>query len=253
MGSRHITSLVIAFGLSAAALGTHPTATARGRAESPPQERAISHSPRPQAPTGLDGTHPTRIGHYDRNHLGEAYQLATGHLAPTLGGGPVSTRSNLTAEQEDLVDHAVSLFDAAGLELHGIDFVGFSSRDDCFGRDGAAVSDGLRTEVRLCLTGGGPIDDWVALHEIGHAWDHGTLDEATRQEFLELRGLTAWREGNWHDRGAEHAAEILVWGLIDRPVVPGRIPDNSCDELLTAYRTLTGSDPLHGYTDHCEA
>jgi hypothetical protein len=32
----------------------------------------------------IEGTHPTRIGHYDREHLAEAYEMVTGEQAPIL-------------------------------------------------------------------------------------------------------------------------------------------------------------------------
>ena len=32
----------------------------------------------------IEGAHPTRIGYYDRDHLAEAYEVATGEQAPTL-------------------------------------------------------------------------------------------------------------------------------------------------------------------------
>ena len=73
-----------------------------------------------------------------------------------------------------------------------------------------------RTEIRLCFEEGKPTNDWVVLHEIARAWDHLNLGEATRDVFLELRGLGRWREGVWYERGAEQAAEIITWP--DRPV-----------------------------------
>jgi len=108
-----------------------------------------------------------------------------------------------------------------------------------------------RTEIRLCVTEVGPLQEWLVLHEIAHAWDHHTLAGEAREAFLTTRGLSSWRNGDWHERGAEHAAEIIVWGLMDRPVRPGRIYNNSCDELLDGYIALTGVAPLHGYTDAC--
>jgi hypothetical protein len=82
-------------------------------------------------------------------------------------------------------------------------------------------------------------------------WDEHELTDEVRQAFLDLRGLETWRGGEWHDRGAEHAAEIMVWGLIDRPVRPGHIDNNTCAELQAGYETLTGQAPLHGFCDIC--
>lgn len=195
---------------------------------------------------GLEGTHPTLIGYYTREHLAEAYVIATGGNPPILGGGPAHTRTATTAAQDGLIDEALDLFESADLELPGIDFVGYTSDDECSGRNGAAIRREDRTEIRLCLAGNGPVDDWVVIHEIAHAWDHHTLSDETRSKLLDLRGLDSWRDAEWNERGAEHTAEIMVWGLIDRDVRLVRIGQNSCEELLTAYRTLTGDDPPNG-------
>ena len=199
----------------------------------------------------LDGTHPTLIGYYTRKHLGEAYRLVTGNAAPTLGGRAVTTKTNLTEAQGELVDRGVELLEAAGLRLPGIDIVGYDSVDNCHGRRGAAINHGLRTEVRLCVDGTGPTDDWVVIHELAHAWEHHTLTDQIRDEFLRVRGLDAWRGDEWNLSGAEHAAEIVVWGVIDREVQLVRIRPNTCDALLEGYVTLTGRAPTNGYAAEC--
>jgi hypothetical protein len=83
------------------------------------------------------------------------------------------------------------------------------------------------------------------LHEMGHAWADATLTNAQRDALLELRSLEAWNTGDWEERGFEHAAEILMWGLSEEPFNMGAIPDADADSLAEAYRLLTGSDPLH--------
>jgi hypothetical protein len=55
----------------------------------------------------------------------------------------------------------------------------------------------------------------------------------------------------WHTYGAEQAAQIIVWGLIDRPIRIATIPDSSCADLRTGYILLTGRPPLDGNTDLC--
>ena len=50
---------------------------------------------------------------------------------------------------------------------------------------------------------------------------------------------------------AEHAAEIVVWGLIDRPVRSVFNPDTTCAALRAGYEVLVGEPPLHGFTDRC--
>ena len=73
---------------------------------------------------------------------------------------------------------------------------------------------------------------------------------------MALRGLHTWRGSDpngedWLERGAEHAAEIMTWGLLDWPMMVVFIPDNTCADLLAGYETLTGRPPLHGFTDYC--
>ena len=99
----------------------------------------------------------------------------------------------------------------------------------------------------------GAIAVLTLLHELGHAWTTYTLGPKERQAFVEVRGLDAWKQGEWHERGAEHASEILVWGLMDRPVVPGHIDQNSCGELLAGYLAPVGAEPLNGFSDLCSS
>ncbi|MDJ0954401.1 MAG: hypothetical protein QNJ81_12050 [Acidimicrobiia bacterium] len=45
----------------------------------------------------IEGTHPRRIGYYDRNHISEVYLMATGRVAPVLAdSSPVSPRQPAT-------------------------------------------------------------------------------------------------------------------------------------------------------------
>lgn len=152
---------------------------------------------------------------------------------------------------EELIRDSIELYEEAGLSLPSIRFVNCADPDDCFGRRGVAVHHSEGPEIRICGDEISPWLEWVVIHELAHCWDRNQLTQEARDEFLDLRGLETWRDGTWHERGAEHAAEIMVWGLIDRPVRPGHIDQNSCAELLAGYTTLTGQPPLHGYCDIC--
>jgi hypothetical protein len=172
------------------------------------------------------------------------------------GARPVAfTAVDLTAEQHEDLRWALGLFDEAGLDLPPIEAVRHGSAEGCFGRRAAHTWQDGRSTIHLC-----PEDDttkvrrYRMLHELAHAWDRQALNESRRATFLRVRGLTEWRNDDpdrWHERGAEHAAEIMVWGLIDRPVRPVFIPDNTCPDLLAGYVALTGVAPLHGFTDRC--
>jgi hypothetical protein len=158
----------------------------------------------------------------------------------------------LTAGQQDIVGWAVELFDAAELELPGVTLIRYHSSEPCFGRRAAHLIEDGRSVIRVCNKDTGPEAEHVILHELAHAWDRHSLSEDRREAFLRVRGLRVWRSKDtvWEERGAEHAAEVVVWGLIDRQF-SAQIPDNSCAELLAGYTTLTGRQPLHGFTGKC--
>ncbi|HVR33202.1 MAG TPA: hypothetical protein VMS74_10910 [Acidimicrobiia bacterium] len=166
--------------------------------------------------------------------------------------GAAITYDGFTADHHALVDWALALFDEAGLELAPVHFVASADYGPCQGRSGIARHRDGASEITLCGERLGPAHDWLALHELAHVFERHGLGDSHRQAFMELRGLTAWRDGDWHDRGAEHAAEIIAWGLIDRPTRPGHIDQNTCEDLLAGYVTLIGRLPLHGYTEACE-
>ncbi len=61
----------------------------------------------------------------------------------------------------------------------------------------------------------------MLLHETAHAWIDHTLTDERKAMFQQLRGWIYWRNYDaapWHDNGTEQAGEIMVWGLIDRPL-----------------------------------
>lgn len=146
-------------------------------------------------------------------------------------------------DQLDTVRWAILRFDEAGLELPEVEIAFHEARSSCRDNPGA----GTRVEgaylVDVCTRDGDPevLLPWTVLHELAHAWGH-TLSDDRREGFLALRRLTAWsdRERPWAERGTEHAAEIVTWGVIDRPIALSRLPDNDCDSLETAYVQLTG-------------
>lgn len=169
-------------------------------------------------------------------------------------GSPMLTIDSLPEGQELIVAWALDLFDQAGLNRPAVRLVGHDDPEACRGRNGIAFDRGDHTEIGLCTPEVAAHVDFLILHELVHAYEHQFVSDDVRGEFLELRGLEQWRGSDlaWHEAGAEHAAEILVWGLMDRPVWIVRIDDVSCEELMEGYDTLTGSVPVHGYTDHCD-
>ncbi len=182
-------------------------------------------------------------------HSSEAVATAV-ESAPTAGPVVVAR----TAAEVALVDHALARFDRAGLALPSelrIEFVDDPAR--CAGYGGVYLP--AEIIVRLCRP-----SQRTLLHELAHAWVETTLDATQRQAFLELRGLDTWVDGPaWDGRGAEHAAEIVMWALLDddpsvawiaqadgvatRTTRLFKIPNSSFGELVVAYKQLTGEDP----------
>ena len=159
---------------------------------------------------------------------------------------------DLTAGQVPIAGWAMELFDAADLDLPAVTFIRFDSQEPCFGRRGAHIVEEGRSVIRICNEDTDRGAERVMLHELAHAWDRHELTEERRVDFMRLRHLRVWRsnDAEWEEKGAEQAAEVLVWGLIDWDF-SAQIPDNTCIELLRGYVTLTGRQPLHGFTGKC--
>lgn len=111
-------------------------------------------------------------------------------------------------EQLSSLEWAADHFTDAGLTLPPL-VVEFHANDDgCDGYDGTYRPDDGRLDVcnphRL-----------IILHELAHAWEHHTLTDEQRREFISFRGLTSWNDLStpWKERGIEDLAEIVVWGL----------------------------------------
>lgn len=145
-----------------------------------------------------------------------------------------------TTEQRESVEWAVAHFAGAGLELPGMVIEMHTSDRGCDGYDGAFRSREWRLDVcnphRL-----------IILHELAHAWEHHSLDDMVRSEFMELRGLVSWNDSkvDWNERGVEDLAEVVVWGLrINNGAATSRDPDRQA-----AFELVTGVDVAAGRED----
>lgn len=179
-------------------------------------------------------------------------------IPPGLDGGqqvPVFA-PRLDGEQQVLVEFALERFARANLELPPeLQIIFPDDQSECLGYGGLYVRS--KIEVRICRP-----SDTTMLHELAHAWIETTLNDAEREAFLDLRQLDTWTGGSeWDRRGAEQAAEVLTWALMDRDITfrwldPGldntwvetyrllKFGNSSHDELATAYKMLTGSNPV---------
>lgn len=170
---------------------------------------------------------------------------------------PVHPRLVVGGLPDELLDAtlwAVGLFEQADLMLPPLEFVYHGENTEpCGGYHGVHRVDGDRSVIGVCMTEPGPITDSTILHEIAHAWLEHQLSASRKADFQSLRGYEHWRDHGvpWAERGCEQAAEIMVWGLIDRPIGFVTFDNAGCDALDAGYRTLTGAAPLHGYRDVC--
>ena len=163
-----------------------------------------------------------------------------------------------TAAQRDTIDWALALFDEAELALPSIDFIHHTTVAPCRGGRGLFTAEPHSAVVHICTHEGGAVPELLIVHEIAHAWDSHALSERRRNAFLEWRGLTDWWGASedfdrWTEYGSEQAAEVIVWGLMDRPIRATQIPPpfNDCAHLREGYTRLVGTPPLHGYTERC--
>jgi hypothetical protein len=165
-----------------------------------------------------------------------------------------------TPGMAELVRWGLGRFRAAGLPRPPVAAVTFASATGrCAGIAGTVVDGPDGAEVLLCLDAAAVCRDpgcethrWAAkatlVHELAHVWEAAWLEPADRDRYLERTGLRSWmgREVAWAERGGERAAEVLMWGLLDRPVPLVRLGEPSEAALTAEFRALTGVDPVAG-------
>lgn len=157
---------------------------------------------------------------------------------------------NATGRQIDLVAWALSSFDDAGLERPSVERVTFPPTLACSqGFSGIASHGETASRIELCLaldvltgTAEFPLAAGrAALHELAHVWNRDFVDESTQKTFLAMQGLDMWTGADaWQDNGSEQAAELLMWGLMDTPIIP-RLSGSSCESRAAAFAHLTGT------------
>ena len=145
-----------------------------------------------------------------------------------------------------LGEWALGRFTEAGLDLPSIDIYFHQDDQPCKGYSALHTRTDGHSLINVCSTSRTPKLESTILHEIGHSWAAHNLTDHERQAFVELQGLNAWydKDISWNDRGTEHAAEIIAWGLGETSRPPRWIPNNDPASLATAYQQLTGTNPI---------
>lgn len=168
----------------------------------------------------------------------------------------------------DFVSWMLARFDSAGLPPPRVGVIWFPPAPDCSGRSGlATVADerfGAESSAVVCfddqhLTSNTSESGWAptaiafGIHELAHLWMVEQLDDRQRAAFNTEAGLSDWagEDTDWAERGVEHAAFTIAWGLAgaDDARYPIRVPPPSCDELTRRFTLLTGAAPLTGCSD----
>ncbi len=166
-----------------------------------------------------------------------------------LPGAPAAQPASATIElanpaQVEMADWALDRFAAAGLELPPLT-IRFAGPDlaACDGSRARAYLDHDPIEVRICWN-----DQLIVLHELAHVWEAANLPVDQHEPFMEMRdGVEAWasRDVGWEARGREHAANVIAWGLLERPYPVSRTYPNDSASMIEAFRFLTNTNPLH--------
>ncbi len=147
--------------------------------------------------------------------------------------------------EHPLASWARDRFRSIGESLPEITFAIHGEKEPCDGNSGLARL-GRPARVDLCLEPDDPEIAFrrVVLHEFAHVWAEDSLDEGDRAAFVELRRSESWSDGSYENQAREQAADIIAWGLIDRPL--RLIIQGPCEpaDLVAAFRMLTGHDPI---------
>lgn len=170
---------------------------------------------------------------------------------------------NGTQRLETFLRYGLGRFAVADLEEPILDTVTFEPSRSCDQRSGRVLDDGSARELFLCIYESDlcPASTECAtptlsarlalLHELGHVWILEHVGSDTQQQLLDLTGRESWDSLDvpWTDRGAEYAAEVFAWGLLEETVPLVRFGAPPCEELVEAFSMLTGASPLRDPAD----
>lgn len=170
-------------------------------------------------------------------------------VATLLLSGSAAGQEALSIEAQDLrqqqlAEWALDRFAEAGLELPPLTLKLLGPNlADCGGSPGRAKLDHDPIEVRMCWN-----SEFILLHELAHVWEAHNVPTDKHEPFMDLRtGVRSWASLDvaWSERGREHAANVIAWGLLEDPYPVSRTYPNDPDNLLAAYQFLTDTHPLH--------
>lgn len=170
-------------------------------------------------------------------------------IAILLQSGTTTSQYDVTIEaqesgQQEMAEWAIDRYAEAGFDLPQL-VITFAGRDlsDCDGAPGRVYLDHDPIEIRMCWN-----SELVLLHELAHVWEAHNVAAAEHEPFMAMRaGVVSWASLDvaWSERGREHAANVIAWGLLEDPYPISRTYPNDPDSLRAAFQFLTDREPLH--------
>ncbi len=163
-----------------------------------------------------------------------ASPIPTAHGAPLVSLHPSIAFVGGTDAERDTVMVAAGRFISEGLPLPDLEIRFHDDSANCNGHRGLFHHNDGAPVIDLCFRG-----EFLALHELGHAWEHFNLDDQARAGFQELAGAPTWNSSEiaHRDRAIEIAANVMGHGLSSEPLAARQ--DRSREFAL--YEALTGS------------
>ena len=149
-----------------------------------------------------------------------------------------------TEDQAEIAAWALGRYETAGLELPPLT-IRFSDPTPAGCERAAARVHLDESPIRIEICWSNP---FILLHELAHVWETRNVPKARHSTFNATRiGVKSWASLDvpWSQRGREHAANIIAWGLLEEPFPISQTYPNNPDQLRDAYHYLTGKQPLH--------
>ena len=143
----------------------------------------------------------------------------SGTISSSASAAPTEavTIHGADAQTAELIERSVARFAEAGLELPNIEFFVHDDTDqsDCNGHEGFWRPGSGADRIDICVAG-----EFLILHELGHAFEHHSVDDTTRLAFMALYPGSEWQDdGASHDsQGKERFATVVGWGLQFDPI-----------------------------------
>lgn len=173
--------------------------------------------------TRADDVHGSGMG-------GGARAAVTVSLAPTvtIEGGTPTTRTDAIHATERYVSNGYELPDLV-VRLH-------DDEHGCEGHRGLFHFADGKPVIDLCFG-----EEFLALHELGHAWEYFNLDDTDRHAFQRAVGAPTWNSQDVPHkfRAVEIAAATMADGLLSIPATPGSNWNRTC----VWFEALTGGPP----------